>query len=288
MINMSKHTVYNQDGKQAGTAQLPEAVFSVTPNNEVLAQAVYVLESNARIPVAHARTRDEVSGGGRKPWRQKGTGRARHGSIRSPIWKGGGVTHGPRNDTNRTKKLNRKVAVKAFAMALSGKVRDNELLLLDSLSVGGKTATAATVLKNLSTISGFEKIAYQKGNRALIAVPEKTDELARAFGNIESVDVEEIGNLNVLDVLGYQYLVIVSPEEAADTLLKKVDKAHAKPVEEKKKQTGSAAPARASLPERHRSQSGKRAGGQAGGTQKAKKTTRTPKAKTKEKTITTQ
>lgn len=237
-----KYDVYNQEGKKTSTVELPEAVFSVNPSNEVLHQAVYVLESNARTPIAHVRTRGEVSGGGRKPWRQKGTGRARHGSIRSPIWKGGGVTHGPRNDKNRTKKLNRKVAAKALFMALSGKLRDQEVLLLDSLSVSGKTSEAAGVVKNLAGISGFEKLGYQRGNRALIVVPEKTNELMRAFSNIETVDIEQAQNLNVLDVLGYQYLVLVSPEQISATFAQKQTSAQPAPAPKKTTTTRKSAP----------------------------------------------
>jgi len=111
--------IYNANGKKAGSVELPENVFGVAWNDALMHQVVTSMQDNARTPVAHAKTRGEVRGGGKKPWNQKGTGRARHGSTRSPIWKGGGVTHGPRNDKSYARTVPKKMRIKALTMALS-------------------------------------------------------------------------------------------------------------------------------------------------------------------------
>ena len=116
-----KVAVYNQEGKAVSTVELDPAVFGVKPNSAVLHQAVVAQQANARTALAHTKTRGEISGGGKKPWKQKGTGRARAGSIRSPIWRGGGIVFGPRKIRNFSKKLNRKVHRAAILMALSAK-----------------------------------------------------------------------------------------------------------------------------------------------------------------------
>jgi len=127
--------MYTAEGKEKGNIQLPESVFNVPWNGPLMHQVVTSMQDNARTPVAHVKTRGEVRGGGKKPWQQKGTGRARHGSIRSPIWKGGGVTHGPLKEKNYKRKINKKMAVKALAVVLSAKISDKEILILDGLNL---------------------------------------------------------------------------------------------------------------------------------------------------------
>src|SRR3954468_2503145 len=128
-----KSDIYNIQGKKAGTIELPESVFGVAWNDSLMHQVVTSMNSNSRTNVAHTKTRGEVRGGGKKPWKQKGTGRARHGSTRSPIWVGGGVAHGPRNDQNFSRKINKKVRAKALLTVLSRKYKDGEILFVDSL-----------------------------------------------------------------------------------------------------------------------------------------------------------
>src|ERR1700756_3132951 len=117
-------TIYNQQGKSAGKINLPESVFGVPWNADLVHEVVRLMNSNSRTNVANTKTRGEVRGGGKKPWQQKGTGRARHGSTRSPIWVGGGITHGPRADKNFERKINKKARSRAFLSILSKKYKD--------------------------------------------------------------------------------------------------------------------------------------------------------------------
>ena len=207
--------IYNQTGKEAGKVTLPEAVFGLPENMDLLHQVVISMQSNARTNVAHAKDRSEVRGGGKKPWKQKGTGRARHGSNRSPIWVGGGVTHGPTKDRNYTKKINKKMRAKALYTALSGKLNDNEILFVDNLDFAEpKTARAMDVLKALSGIKGYEALGVKKQNTALITTLSKDDNVYKSFGNFGNIAIEEVRNLNPVDVLSYKYLIVVNPEES--------------------------------------------------------------------------
>ncbi|MFH1979326.1 MAG: 50S ribosomal protein L4 [Patescibacteria group bacterium] len=200
--------LYNQKGEEAGKVKLSEKVFGLDWNDDLIHQVVVSMQANKRTPIAHAKTRAEVSGGGAKPWRQKGTGRARHGSKRSPIWVGGGVTHGPLKEKNYNKKINKKMKKKAFFVALSQKARDGEVLVLDGLSVSApKTKEANEIVSNLSKLKGFEKLKTKKTNRVAVLVEKKQDDLKRAFYNLPGIILGESRNLNVLDVLTYKYLI---------------------------------------------------------------------------------
>ena len=170
--------------------------------------------SNARNTIADTKGRGEVSGGGKKPWRQKGTGRARHGSSRSPIWKGGGVTHGPTSEINYKKKINKKMKAKALVTVLSAKFKDNEIIMLEDLKLSApKVKIAQDILANLAK-SGFEKINYKIGKRVIFATPELDENMQKSFRNIKSATVEEIRNLNPLSLLNYKYVVFVRPEDS--------------------------------------------------------------------------
>ena len=122
--------VYNKEGKEAGKVTLPESVFNVAWNGDLVHQVVVAMQANARIPWAHTKDRSEVSGTGKKPWKQKGTGNARHGSRRSPIWRTGGVAHGPRNEKSYKQKINKKMRAKALFSVLSKKVEEGEVLFV--------------------------------------------------------------------------------------------------------------------------------------------------------------
>jgi large subunit ribosomal protein L4 len=176
--------------------------------------------------VAHTKTRGEVRGGGKKPWQQKGTGRSRHGSSRSPIWKGGGVTHGPRNEKVFSREIPKKMRAKALFVALSQKMRDGEVLFVDSFGFSApKTADAKKALVGLAGVKGFEKLSGgKKQNLALITSPAKSDALAKSFRNIGSVSFDAVSNLNPVNVLKYKYIVIENPVEAVNAISKRASK----------------------------------------------------------------
>ncbi|KKW01732.1 MAG: 50S ribosomal protein L4 [Parcubacteria group bacterium GW2011_GWA1_49_11] len=206
-------TVYNMDGKKSGTVSLPERIFGVRWNADLVKQVADSLLSTRRKNVAHTKDRSEVRGGGRKPWRQKGTGRARHGSIRSPIWVGGGVTGGPRKEKNFERKVSKKMKTKALYTILSRKLRDGEVLFVDSVTLAEpKTRAAVKALQSLSGIKGFEGIFSKKNNAAVVALSSKRKETERAFRNLGNVEVIEARNLNPLILLKYKYLVIENPK----------------------------------------------------------------------------
>ena len=215
-------SIYNSQGKKVGSVQLPEAVFNVAWNNSLMHQVVTTMKANARTLVAHTKGRGDVRGGGKKPWQQKGTGRARHGSSRSPIWRGGGVTHGPRNEKVYARTLPKKMRAKALFMALSRKMKDGELILVDSFGFSTpKTAGAKKALTALSGVKGFERLSSRR-NAALVAIPERTEGVMKSFRNIGSVECDSVANLNPVDVLKYKFLIIENPEVSLKTIEKRI------------------------------------------------------------------
>lgn len=207
--------IYNREAKEVGKLNLSESVFGLKWNADLVHQVIVSMGSNARSGLAHAKTRGEVSGGGKKPWQQKGTGRARHGSIRSPIWVGGGVAHGPRSDKNYTKKINQKMKTKALFTILSAKLRDGEIIFVDSLGLGApKTKQAKQVLDNFAAIKNFKEINYKKGHRVLVLTAQKSEPVRKSLRNLKATAVEEVRNLNPLLALSYKFLLIESPKES--------------------------------------------------------------------------
>lgn len=211
--------IYNAQGKKTGSVTLPEQLFGVAWNDSLMHQVVTSMRDNARTTVAHTKTRGDVRGGGKKPWQQKGTGRARHGSIRSPIWRGGGVTHGPRNDKNYSRVIPKKMRAKALAMALSRKLKDGEVLFVENFGLTApKTAAAKKSLMQLSSVSGFDKLSMKKKNAALIALADPTEATQKSFHNIGNVSTVSTRNLNPVSVLGSSILVFENPEAAVAIL----------------------------------------------------------------------
>ncbi len=210
-----EQTVYNQKGKETGKVKLPEAVFGLAWNADLVHQVVVSMTSSARHSIANTKTRGEVSGGGKKPWQQKGTGRARHGSTRSPIWVGGGIAHGPRADKNYDRKVNKKAKTKALYTILSKKFKDGEILFIDSLSFKvPKASEAKDTIMAFSKVKGFEKFATKPRNVAILAVDKKTPTLTKSFKNFGNLEVEELRNINPVSLLNHKYLVITNPEES--------------------------------------------------------------------------
>jgi len=207
--------IYNQKGEAAGKFKLPETIFGLPWNADLVHQVVVSMTSSMRHSIANTKTRGEVSGGGKKPWQQKGTGRARHGSTRSPIWVGGGIAHGPRAEKNYDRKINKKAKAKALHVILSQKFRDGEILFIDTLAFGApKAKDAKATLLSLAKIKGFEKLATKPKNAAIIAIDKKYPELTKSFKNFGNVDVEELRTINPVSVLNHKYLVIANPEES--------------------------------------------------------------------------
>lgn len=215
--------VYSKDGKAAGEVALPEALFGVAWNPDLVHEVVVGMQANARTSTAHTKDRSEVSGGGKKPWRQKGTGRARHGSRRSPIWTGGGVTFGPRNDKDYSVKINKKVRAKALAAVLSKKAADNELIFVDQLALTEpKTKEAKAIFTAIATGSGNEGMAAKRTNAALIVLPGRDEMIEKSFRNFGNIEVAQAKDINPVELLTYKYVVVADPKASLEILEKRV------------------------------------------------------------------
>lgn len=182
-------------GSEVGTIDLKDSIFAVEVNTHVMHQAVVQYLANKRQGTQSALTRAEVRGGGRKPWRQKGTGRARQGSIRSPQWTGGGVVFAPK-PRDYSFKLNKKVKRLALKSALTTKVNDGKLVVVDELSVNPKTKEMAAVLNNLNAV------------KSLVVVEDNNNNAVIAARNIPTVKTASVNTINVYDILKYDSLVL--------------------------------------------------------------------------------
>lgn len=209
---MVKAKLYNKDGKEKGDIELNSKIFEIEANSILIKQVIETILANRRIVLADTKGRGEVRGGGKKPWKQKGTGRARHGSIRSPLWRGGGVTFGPNTDRNFTKKLNKKARTKALFMVLSDKVKNEKAIVIDELDAQtGKTKELTQTLKGM------------KFNRGLVVLPKMEKLVVRALSNLPRVEVISANSLNVYDVLKATRVLFVEAalKETEKTFLSK-------------------------------------------------------------------
>ena len=200
-------------GERAGEVELPDEVFNVPMNAELLHQAATVLRSRQHRHLAHTKQRGEVRGGGRKPWRQKGTGRARHGSIRSPLWRGGGTVFGPRKDRTFAGTLPDAMRKRAFAVALSQKVRDGEVVVLDAVEMDEpKTKRMASALDRVIQAAGVETGARKRPPSMTLATAHREVLVERATRNLPYARNRTVRDLTVLDILGTRYLLF--PKDA--------------------------------------------------------------------------
>lgn len=196
--------VYNINGEIVEQFQLSDAVFGVAPKSAVIASVVEALRANLRHSTAHTKSRGEVRGGGKKPWKQKGTGRARVGSIRSPLWRGGGIIFGPKATRNYTKKVNARVRTSALKMCLSDKVLSGALTVVNTFDVGNaKTKAAARVL---NTLSASTTLPLTKKS-SLLLLEHGNDIGRRITKNLPTITPVEANELNALTLMSHQYLV---------------------------------------------------------------------------------
>ncbi len=206
---MAKINLYNQVGSIVGELSLDATLFDVAPDTALVHEAVVAQEANSRQVLAHTKGRGEVAGTGKKPWKQKGTGRARHGSRRSPIWVGGGITFGPTNERNYSLKMNRKARRKALAMALSDKVVHNAFVAIDSLVLGdAKTKTVVSMLKKLPLVGKKTLVVLEPSNMAVV----------RATRNLPRVSTISANSLNVVDLLAND--CVLTSKDAVEILTK--------------------------------------------------------------------
>ncbi|MEK7115664.1 MAG: 50S ribosomal protein L4 [Patescibacteria group bacterium] len=217
--------VYNQEGEKSGTFALPPSVFGAKWNADMVHQVVFSMRSNARSGTADSKGRSEVRGGGKKPWQQKGTGRARHGSRRSPIWRGGGVTHGPLSERNYDKKINKKTNARAFVALMSEKFRSGKIIFVDAIVLkAAKTKEANGVLLALSKVKGFENLTHKKESNVYLALPKREIKLEKSFRNILQMEIGEVKNLSALDLATHRYIVMVGPKESIPLIEKRLGK----------------------------------------------------------------
>jgi large subunit ribosomal protein L4 len=209
-----KAPVYNSKGELKEEIELSSEIFGKKLNNNLVYQVYKNLLSNQRQPLAFSKDRSEVKGGGRKPWVQKGTGRARHGSIRSPLWKGGGATFGPREkEQNIKKKINKKVRQEAIRMVLSQKLKDGEVKIIEEIKLEKpKTSTLDKIFKNI-----FDK--KEKFPSILLVTDSKERNFSRSVKNISYIKVINAENINLIDLLNNKYLLL--PKSILLTLEKK-------------------------------------------------------------------
>jgi large subunit ribosomal protein L4 len=194
-----KVKLYNWQGEVIGDEKVDAKFFGVKINPVVVQQVVIAQRANSRETLAHTKGRSEVRGGGRKPWKQKGTGRARHGSIRSPLWVGGGITFGPTTDRNFSQKINKKTKAAAFKMVMADKLTSDRLIVVDSYDMkDAKTKTLQDALKKLPVT----------GKSVLIVTASAKDNVNLAAKNLKKIETIFVGSLNVVDLLKYHYLVV--------------------------------------------------------------------------------
>ena len=214
--------VYSKEIKESGKVSLPVELFDVEYNEKLITDVFKIMVQNKRIRTAHTKTREEVRGGGKKPWRQKGLGRARHGSIRSPIWRGGGITFGPRAIKDARKKINKKVKSKAFTIALSKKFRNKEIIFLEATvkEVLDKTKASSKFLQSF-----FETVLKNKrkeGQLTLFVLPNRDGIESRGLQNIKGIKIVGADIVSMKQLIDYRYVFVLNPEETIKNWSKRI------------------------------------------------------------------
>ncbi len=197
-----KLDVYNKNGEIIGNVEAEDRIFNRKWNADLVHQALRAQENNSRDTIAHAKDRSEVAGGGKKPWKQKHTGRARQGSTRSPVWVHGGAAHGPKKEKDYSVKINKKQRQAAMFSLLSKKLADGELKVIDSLELGEKTKAAHAYL------SSFFKKLGQEGKLSVLLIPQGDRMVFRVSRNIPSVKSLDASSLNIYDLLRYHDVLL--------------------------------------------------------------------------------
>jgi large subunit ribosomal protein L4 len=223
-----KLNIYNQNGEAKGQKDVSDAIFAVKSNSVLINEAVTAQMANMRTVLAHTKTRSEVRGGGKKPWRQKGTGRARAGSSRSPLWIGGGIIFGPNSDRNFSKKINKKAKRKAMFMVLSDRAAQSGMAIVEKLALENyKTKVLNEILNNWEdkVFKNFKIDEKKKAKdkkvrstgRSLLFISDATDQkLVNSGRNLAGVKIINLENINIVDLLNYKNLVIT--DKAVDKL----------------------------------------------------------------------
>lgn len=203
-----KLDLYSLKGEKVGTHEISDAIFNAPANAALVHDVVTAYAANARQVLAHTKGRGDVNGGGKKPWKQKGTGRARHGSIRSPIWKGGGVTFGPLSERNYSQKINKKTKTLAVRMCLSDKLAEGKMVVVAEFPTTGKTKDFSALRSKVLT-----------DRRTLLVLTAGKDEVTmKSAGNLDKVDVMRASDVTVVDLMHHTAVIM---SQAAATALEK-------------------------------------------------------------------
>ena len=215
--------LYTAEGTEAGTIDLPSSVFEVAWNADLVHGVVVAMQGNARAGTADTKGRGDVRGGGKKPWKQKGTGRARHGSSRSPIWAGGGVAHGPKSEKDYSVKINKKMRMKALASVLTKKFADTEMIFLTDLAMTEpKTTLGKSIIKAVATGTGHADLATKRKNAAVLVLAKRDVAIEKSFRNFGNIEVMQVKDINPVDLLTYKYVIMAQSASVLTLLTERI------------------------------------------------------------------
>ncbi len=215
--------IFSMTGEKVGSIALPSQIFNAPWRADLVHQVTTAMQANLRQNRAHTKDRAEVSGGGKKPWKQKGTGQARVGSSRSPLWRHGGVTFGPRSERDYSEKINKKMRVGALLSVLSQKAKDGEIVLVDHFSFAKPSAKTAKIAMQALAKGTDARFLSKKKNAALLALSSYDTNSIKSFSNFGNMKTEEVRNINPLEIMTHKYLIIENPEKAFGEILSRTN-----------------------------------------------------------------